>query len=109
MRTNTQGHSCLPTSRLSENAHRATLQSPCKRGNRKLAFRPDRLSGKAYQALAALVPNVPANISWTLSLNRPDPDDKDGSALHQRCRELVAGWHPALRRIVDEAEVPATC
>jgi len=28
--------------------------------------------------------------------------------MHEQARSLVAGWHPALRRIVDVADVPAT-
>jgi 2-polyprenyl-6-methoxyphenol hydroxylase-like FAD-dependent oxidoreductase len=32
-----------------------------------------------------------------------------GSAeLHELAQSLLAGWHPAVRRIVDAAEVPAT-
>lgn len=52
--------------------------------------------------------DVPDYISWTLSLEGTDPDDSEGAPLHRRARELVAGWHWALRRIVDEADVPAT-
>jgi 2-polyprenyl-6-methoxyphenol hydroxylase-like FAD-dependent oxidoreductase len=52
--------------------------------------------------------DVPDYVSWTLSPVDPAPVDPEGAPLHRRARELVAGWHPALRRIVDEADVAAT-
>jgi 2-polyprenyl-6-methoxyphenol hydroxylase-like FAD-dependent oxidoreductase len=52
--------------------------------------------------------DVPDYVSWTLSPVDPAPVDPEGAPLHRRARELVAGWHPALRRIVDKADVAAT-
>jgi 2-polyprenyl-6-methoxyphenol hydroxylase-like FAD-dependent oxidoreductase len=52
--------------------------------------------------------DVPDYVSWTLSPVDAASVDPEGAPLHRRARELVAGWHPALRRIVEAADVPAT-
>jgi hypothetical protein len=46
--------------------------------------------------------------SWTLSLNGVDPGDAGSAKVHQRVRELVAAWHPVLRRLVEEADTSDT-
>jgi 2-polyprenyl-6-methoxyphenol hydroxylase-like FAD-dependent oxidoreductase len=51
--------------------------------------------------------DIPGYFSWTLSLNE-EWRDADGSALHQHACNLVKEWHPALRWLIDEADIPAT-
>ena len=51
--------------------------------------------------------DIPGYFSWTLSLTEAW-QDADGPTLHQHARSLVKGWHPALRRLIDEADIPAT-
>ena len=51
--------------------------------------------------------DIPGYFSWTLSLSEVWRD-ADGPALHQLARSLVKEWHPALRRLIDEADIPAT-
>ena len=34
--------------------------------------------------------------------------ETEPAALHARARSLLGQWHPAVRRIVDEADIPAT-
>jgi 2-polyprenyl-6-methoxyphenol hydroxylase-like FAD-dependent oxidoreductase len=34
--------------------------------------------------------------------------DADGPTLHHLARNMVKEWHPALRRLIDEADIPAT-
>ena len=51
--------------------------------------------------------DMPGYFSWTLSLTDAW-QDADGPALHQLARSLVKEWHPALRRLIDEADIPAT-
>ncbi|MPZ85317.1 MAG: NAD(P)-binding protein [Actinophytocola sp.] len=63
-------------------------------------------------AVAALAPGtrlteVPDYFSWTVSLT-DEFRDGDSATLHRLVRDLTADWHPAVRRIVAEAEVPAT-
>src|SRR6266851_2250987 len=44
--------------------------------------------------------------AWTVrtaNLTEAEP-----SALHAQARSLLGQWHPAVRRIVDEADIPAT-
>jgi len=44
--------------------------------------------------------------AWTVrtaNLTEAEP-----AALHARARSLLGQWHPAVRRIVDEADIPAT-
>src|SRR5216683_2823642 len=54
-------------------------------------------------------------LAWTVSrwsAQPPLPGDEfrnaASPALHRLARDLLAGWHLLLRRIVDEADVPAT-
>jgi len=51
--------------------------------------------------------DIPGYFSWTLSLSEAWRD-ADGSTLHRQARSLVKEWHPALRRLIDEADIPAT-
>ena len=51
--------------------------------------------------------DMPGYFSWALSLTE-EWRDADGPALHQHARSLVKEWHPALRRLIDEADIPAT-
>jgi 2-polyprenyl-6-methoxyphenol hydroxylase-like FAD-dependent oxidoreductase len=46
--------------------------------------------------------------SWTPSLTDERYRDADGPTLHRLARGMVKEWHPALRRLVDEADVSAT-
>jgi 2-polyprenyl-6-methoxyphenol hydroxylase-like FAD-dependent oxidoreductase len=70
----------------------------------------------APDAAARIAPDValteiPDYISWTLSLDGSGLGDTDGAygeVVHQQARKLVTEWHPVLRRLVDEADVPAT-
>ena len=52
---------------------------------------------------------------WTLSvslaqlpLSNEQFRDVDGATLQAVARELVKEWHPVLRRLLDEADIPAT-
>ncbi len=54
-------------------------------------------------------------LMWTLSvslaqlpLSNEQFRDVDGATLQAVARELVKEWHPVLRRLVDEADIPAT-
>lgn len=50
--------------------------------------------------------DIPDYFAWTVSaanLTAAEP-----AALHALARSLLTGWHPAVRRIVDEADVPDT-
>jgi 2-polyprenyl-6-methoxyphenol hydroxylase-like FAD-dependent oxidoreductase len=51
--------------------------------------------------------DIPEYFSWTLSLTEA-LGDADEPTLHQHARSLVKEWHPALRRLIDEADIPAT-
>ncbi len=50
---------------------------------------------------------VPDYFSWTVS-STPELRGASPSGLHRYASELVDGWHPALRRILAEADVDAT-
>ena len=54
-------------------------------------------------------------LMWTLSASLaqlPLSDEQfrsaDGATLQAAARDLVKDWHPVLRRLVDEADIPAT-
>ena len=64
-------------------------------------------------AAARLAPSVrltdmPGYFSWTLPLTNPRLVQADELLLHCEAARLVEGWHPAVRRIVADADVPAT-
>src|SRR5262249_14663427 len=46
--------------------------------------------------------------SWTLPLDDPRLFRADAAALHREAARLVECWHPAVRRLIAEAGVPAT-
>ncbi|GAB3806936.1 FAD-dependent oxidoreductase [Micromonospora zhanjiangensis] len=63
-------------------------------------------------AVARLAPRVrltpvPDYLSWTLQAPHA-PVDAGPDELHRHAEELVRDWHPGVRRLVAEAEVPAT-
>ena len=67
----------------------------------------------AASAAARLAPSVrltgmPGYFSWTLPLTDPRLFQAGAAALHREAARLVDGWHPAVRRIIAEADVPAT-
>lgn len=66
----------------------------------------------ATEALARLAPTLyltemPGYFSWTLS-STEEFRDADGPTLHRQARSLVKEWHPALQRLIDEADISAT-
>jgi 2-polyprenyl-6-methoxyphenol hydroxylase-like FAD-dependent oxidoreductase len=67
----------------------------------------------ASSAVARLVPSVrltgiPGYFSWTLPLADPRLFHAGAVALHREAARLVEGWHPAVRRLIAEADLPAT-
>jgi 2-polyprenyl-6-methoxyphenol hydroxylase-like FAD-dependent oxidoreductase len=67
----------------------------------------------AASAAARLAPSVrltdiPGYYSWTLPLDDPRLGRADATALHHEATRLTDGWHPAVRRLIAEADVPAT-
>jgi 2-polyprenyl-6-methoxyphenol hydroxylase-like FAD-dependent oxidoreductase len=67
----------------------------------------------AAQAAARLAPGVrltdiPGYFSWTMPLRDSRRRDADPATLHQAAIETVAGFHPAVRRVIEHADVPAT-
>jgi len=67
----------------------------------------------ASQAAARLAPGVrltdiPGYFSWTAPLNDPSLSHADPVSLHRAALEIAGGFHPALRRIVADADIPAT-
>jgi 2-polyprenyl-6-methoxyphenol hydroxylase-like FAD-dependent oxidoreductase len=70
------------------------------------------------QATARLAPGarlspVPDYLRWTLSLRDAGLPDHQfraagGQELQQDAADLIAGWHPALRAVVEQADGPAT-
>jgi len=67
----------------------------------------------ASSAAARLAPSVrltgmPGYFSWMLPLADPRLFHADAVSLHREAARLVEGWHPAVRRIIAEADVPAT-
>jgi 2-polyprenyl-6-methoxyphenol hydroxylase-like FAD-dependent oxidoreductase len=65
-------------------------------------------SAAARLAPSARVTDIPGYFSWTLPMTDPRIREADAVALHRAAARLVEGWHPAVRRIIAEAEVPAT-
>jgi 2-polyprenyl-6-methoxyphenol hydroxylase-like FAD-dependent oxidoreductase len=54
------------------------------------------------------VTDIPGYFSWTMPLTNPRLFAADAVALHQEAARLVEGWHPAVRQIIADADVPAT-
>ncbi|TDQ00182.1 FAD-dependent oxidoreductase [Labedaea rhizosphaerae] len=52
------------------------------------------------------LPPVADYLMWAVV--GPVPDERDPAALHEFATRFVAGWHPEFRRIVANADVPAT-
>jgi 2-polyprenyl-6-methoxyphenol hydroxylase-like FAD-dependent oxidoreductase len=64
-------------------------------------------------ATARLAPSVrltemPGYFSWTLTLTDPRLYQAGPASLHREAARLVEGWHPAVCRIIADADVPAT-
>jgi 2-polyprenyl-6-methoxyphenol hydroxylase-like FAD-dependent oxidoreductase len=81
-------------------------------GGAAMAVATCRAWERPAAAAARLAPHVrltdiPDYFSWTVSTGRAF-EDETPAALHKRSRRLVDSWHPALGRIIDEADVPAT-
>ena len=67
----------------------------------------------ASSAVARLAPSVrltgiPGYFSWMLPLEDSRLFHAGTVALHREAARLVEGWHPAVRRLIAEADVPAT-
>jgi len=67
----------------------------------------------AAAATARLAPSVrltdiPGYFSWMLPLADSRLFHADAGSLHRAAAGLVEGWHPAVRRLIAEADVPAT-
>jgi 2-polyprenyl-6-methoxyphenol hydroxylase-like FAD-dependent oxidoreductase len=67
----------------------------------------------ASRAAARLAPGVrltdiPGYFSWTMPLRDPRLRDADPMTLHQAAVETAAGFHPAVRRVIEHADGPAT-
>ncbi|HEY3261881.1 MAG TPA: FAD-dependent monooxygenase [Pseudonocardiaceae bacterium] len=62
----------------------------------------------ARLAPGALLTDIPDYFSWTMPLLDLRFRDADPATLHQLASETVAGWHPAVGRLVGEADVSAT-
>jgi 2-polyprenyl-6-methoxyphenol hydroxylase-like FAD-dependent oxidoreductase len=62
----------------------------------------------ARLARATRLTDVGDYFSWTVSPAGDRPKDADSAALHRLARDTVRGWHPAVRRIIDDADVAAT-
>lgn len=69
--------------------------------------RPVETAASARRSLAPTIhlTDIPGYFSWTLSLNEA-LRDAESPTLYQYARTLVNKWHPALRRLVDEADIP---
>jgi 2-polyprenyl-6-methoxyphenol hydroxylase-like FAD-dependent oxidoreductase len=79
-----------------------------------------RVLEPAASATARLAPDVhlteiPDYLSWTIPLvdqglaaAEAEIGAADAATLHRAATGQVAGWHPAIQRIIAEADVPAT-
>ncbi len=72
-----------------------------------------RTRGPVADAVAKLAPGlslteIPGYLSWTLSGADDRYRSADGPALRDLAAELVLQWHPAVRRIVADADAAAT-
>ncbi|WP_146073766.1 FAD-dependent oxidoreductase [Amycolatopsis sp. CA-126428] len=52
--------------------------------------------------------DIPGYLSWTMSAAGPPPGGPSPHELHELATATVVDWAPAVRRIVAEADVPAT-
>jgi 2-polyprenyl-6-methoxyphenol hydroxylase-like FAD-dependent oxidoreductase len=52
--------------------------------------------------------DLPDYFSWTMPLTDERFHTADPAVLHRLAADTVDGWHPAVRRLVAEADVPAT-
>jgi 2-polyprenyl-6-methoxyphenol hydroxylase-like FAD-dependent oxidoreductase len=65
-------------------------------------------SAMARLAPSARLTAMPGYFSWMLSLDDARLFRAEGDALHREAARLVEGWHPAARRLIAAADVPAT-
>src|SRR6266704_2296357 len=65
-------------------------------------------SATARLAPSVRLTDIPGYFSWTLPLTDPRLSEAGAVSLHRAAARLVEGWHPAVRRIIAEADVPAT-
>jgi 2-polyprenyl-6-methoxyphenol hydroxylase-like FAD-dependent oxidoreductase len=97
---------CLP-----ENLFKLCVATAIRPATR-LVFLDQQLQQKFAKPLLHFAPTLhltetPDYFSWTLSLPAAFRG-ADGLTLHRLGRSLVKDWHPALRRLFDEADIPAT-
>jgi 2-polyprenyl-6-methoxyphenol hydroxylase-like FAD-dependent oxidoreductase len=52
--------------------------------------------------------DMPDYFSWTMPLIEERLRTADAATLHRAASDMVDGWHPAVRRMVAEADAPAT-
>ncbi|MFL6122223.1 FAD-dependent oxidoreductase [Actinophytocola sp.] len=52
--------------------------------------------------------DIPGYLSWTMSAAGPPPGGTSPHELHELATATVADWAPGIRRILAEADVPAT-
>ena len=65
-------------------------------------------SAVARLAPSARLTGIPGYFSWMLPLDDPRLFHAAAVALHREAARLAGGWHPAVRRLIAEADVPAT-
>lgn len=72
-----------------------------------------RVSEPVATAAARLAPGVtltevPDYLSWTVRMPEGLSSEVDAATLHRAAIDVVDGWHPAVGRLVAEADVAAT-
>ena len=65
-------------------------------------------SATARLAPSVTLTDIPGYFSWTLPLADPQLFRSEAAALHCKAVSLVEAWHPAVRQIIGNADVPAT-
>jgi 2-polyprenyl-6-methoxyphenol hydroxylase-like FAD-dependent oxidoreductase len=65
-------------------------------------------SAAARLAPSARLTGIPGYFSWTLPLDDPRLFQAAPVALHREVARLAGDWHPAVRRPIAEADLPAT-
>jgi 2-polyprenyl-6-methoxyphenol hydroxylase-like FAD-dependent oxidoreductase len=65
-------------------------------------------SAVARLAPSARLTGMPGYFSWTLPLEDARLFHAGADVLHREATHLVEGWHPAVRRLIAEADMPAT-